>query len=196
MVVLTGISKTSRHHHDKRTGTTWELSAEDPEVLKVKVNATTATALTPLPEHFRKFSSWTRLCKAIANLSSMAARKKWEQEALGIQGIERAEKLIIKVTQQEWSLREVQPSSIQRKAAAANGTVTQGEIRAITPYTFVGMDAFGPFIVKDRRTEIKIWGLIFTCLYTRAVHLEVLDDLSTGCFINALRNLIAIRRLY
>ena len=61
------------------------------------------------------------------------------------------------------------------------------------PFSYCGVDCFGPFLVKDGRREMKRYGLIVTCLASRAVHLETLDDLSTNSFINALRNVIAIR---
>lgn len=61
------------------------------------------------------------------------------------------------------------------------------------PFTSCGIDCFGPFIVKERRSEIKRYGLMVTCLASRAVHIEVLDDLSSTAFINGLRNVIAIR---
>ena len=61
------------------------------------------------------------------------------------------------------------------------------------PFTYVGADCFGPFTVKDGRKETKRYGLIFTCLYSRAIHLEVLEDMTTDSFLNSLRNLIAIR---
>ena len=48
-------------------------------------------------------------------------------------------------------------------------------------------------LVKDRRTELKRYGLMVTCLASRAVHIESLDDMSTPAFINAIRNVIAIR---
>ncbi|XP_006823892.1 uncharacterized protein LOC102807510 [Saccoglossus kowalevskii] len=61
------------------------------------------------------------------------------------------------------------------------------------PFTHCGLDCFGPFMIKEGRKELKRYGLIFTCLASRAVHIEVLDDMSTDSFINALRCLIAIR---
>ena len=65
--------------------------------------------------------------------------------------------------------------------------------QASPPFTHVGIDCFGPFIVKERRTELKRWGLVVTCLYSRAVHIEVLDSLSTDSFLNALQSVVCIR---
>ncbi|XP_020556659.2 uncharacterized protein LOC110014220 [Oryzias latipes] len=61
------------------------------------------------------------------------------------------------------------------------------------PFTYCGMDCFGPFYVRDARKELKKYGLLFTCMSSRAVHIELLDDLTTDAFINALRAFIAIR---
>ena len=54
------------------------------------------------------------------------------------------------------------------------------------PFMFCGMDCFGPFVTKRGRKENKRYGLIFTCLSSRAVHLEMLEDMSTDSFINPL----------
>ncbi|XP_028425847.1 uncharacterized protein LOC114549652 [Perca flavescens] len=61
------------------------------------------------------------------------------------------------------------------------------------PFSFCGMDCFGPFLTKQGRKEHKRYGLIFTCLSSRAIHIEILEDLTTDAFINALRCFIAIR---
>ena len=60
-------------------------------------------------------------------------------------------------------------------------------------FTFVGIDCFGPFAVKDGRKISKRYGLIVTCLSTRAIHIECLDDMTSNAFINGLRCVIAIR---
>lgn len=61
------------------------------------------------------------------------------------------------------------------------------------PFTHCGMDCFGSFYAKDGRRELKRYGLLLTCMGSRAVHIEMLDDLTTDAFINALCSFIAIR---
>lgn len=61
------------------------------------------------------------------------------------------------------------------------------------PFTYCGMDCFGPFSVKQGRKVYKRYGLIFTCLSSRAIHVEMIDSLSTDSFINGLRCFIALR---
>lgn len=61
------------------------------------------------------------------------------------------------------------------------------------PFTYCGMDCFGPFWTKQGRKEQKRYGLLFTCFCSRAIHIEMLEDLSTDTFINGLRCFIALR---
>ncbi|XP_058456937.1 uncharacterized protein LOC131434290 [Malaya genurostris] len=61
------------------------------------------------------------------------------------------------------------------------------------PFTYMGIDYFGPMIVSiGRRTE-KRWGVIATCLTTRAIHLELAHTLTTSSCIMAIRNIFARR---
>lgn len=46
---------------------------------------------------------------------------------------------------------------------------------------------------KGRKKDIKRYGLLFTCLCSRAIHIEMLDDMTTAAFIISLRVFIAIR---
>ena len=60
------------------------------------------------------------------------------------------------------------------------------------PFTYCDMDCFGPFLIKQGRRVHKRYGLLFTCFFSRAVHIEILDDMSTDAFINGLRCFITI----
>ena len=61
------------------------------------------------------------------------------------------------------------------------------------PFTFVGIDCFGLFLGRRGRSLGKRYGVLFTCLSIRAIHLEVSQSLDTNSFINAMRRFIARR---
>ncbi|XP_065088427.1 uncharacterized protein LOC135709909 [Ochlerotatus camptorhynchus] len=61
------------------------------------------------------------------------------------------------------------------------------------PFSYIGIDYFGPMhVVVGRRSE-KRWGVLITCLTIRAIHLEVAHSLTTDSCIIAIRNFIARR---
>jgi hypothetical protein len=52
------------------------------------------------------------------------------------------------------------------------------------------MDFFGPFHIKSGK---KVWGLLFTCMTTRAIHLEACPDVSIPAWLNAVERFISRR---
>ena len=63
----------------------------------------------------------------------------------------------------------------------------------VRPFSTCGMDYFGPMDVRvGRRTE-KRYGVLFTCMVTRAVHLELATSLTTDSCVMAIRRFIGRR---
>ncbi|XP_067950396.1 uncharacterized protein [Watersipora subatra] len=73
------------------------------------------------------------------------------------------------------------------------GELPKERLEPIPPFTSIAMDVFGPYYIKDRRTELKRRGLLITCLYSRAIHVEILEDMSSDSIIQALRCFMALR---
>ncbi|KAL0859420.1 hypothetical protein ABMA27_010599 [Loxostege sticticalis] len=61
------------------------------------------------------------------------------------------------------------------------------------PFTFTGVDYFGPLTTTVGRSTQKVYVALFTCLTTRAVHLEMAASLSTDSAVMALRRMAARR---
>lgn len=270
-----------------------ELSITDAEIKHVKMNRTSKTGTWT--QITGRFSSWSRLIKAVAQLKSCIRQRKWRFQHSDTSILEDAEKFVLQKVQEEYfveefrSLGDEKPISnnspikaldpiLQDGIIKVGGrarhspNLTQKEIHPIIipkgsilsklivghfhgktfhqgrsttqalirsagfwivgsskavcdyihncttcrklrrpsegqkmadlpadrlepspPFTHIGVDTFGPFHVKDRRSELKRYGLVITCLYSRAIHIEMMDDLSTDEFINALRRLISVR---
>ncbi|XP_015122306.1 uncharacterized protein LOC107044787 [Diachasma alloeum] len=63
------------------------------------------------------------------------------------------------------------------------------------PFTNTGIDYCGPFLIKERRhrnlKKIKIWICIFVCFTTKAVHIELVNDLTSEEFLATLSRFIS-----
>ena len=60
-------------------------------------------------------------------------------------------------------------------------------------FTYVAVDYFGPFRIREGRRDVKRYGVLFVCLNSRAIHIEVAKTLETDSFINALRRFLSVR---
>ena len=69
----------------------------------------------------------------------------------------------------------------------------QDRIEISPPFSYSAVDYFGPFFIKEGRKEVKRYGVLFTCMSSRAVHLETANSLNTDSFINAYRRFVSRR---
>lgn len=61
------------------------------------------------------------------------------------------------------------------------------------PFTYVGLDVFGPKSTRGGQARSKRWAVFFTCIATRAIHIELIDSMDASTFIYALRRFFALR---
>ena len=59
------------------------------------------------------------------------------------------------------------------------------------PFTYTGVDYFGPLFIKTKRETQKVWVCLYTCLVTRAIHLELMYDMTTQQFLLGFRRFMA-----
>ena len=85
-------------------------------------------------------------------------------------------------------VREPHPCA-QRMADLPADRVTAGG----SAFKTIGVDCFGPFAVKRGRGRERWYGCLFTCLVTRAIHIEVVPSLDTGSFLNTFYRFMAHR---
>ncbi|XP_055634284.1 uncharacterized protein LOC129774549 [Toxorhynchites rutilus septentrionalis] len=69
-------------------------------------------------------------------------------------------------------------------------------LRPARAFTYSGMDYCGPFLVRPligKGSSVKVYIALFVCMVVKAVHLEVVADLSSAACINAVKRFIAKR---
>ena len=65
-----------------------------------------------------------------------------------------------------------------------------------SPFEFTTMDLFGPYAVRDevkKRTRLKVWGVVFCCMASRAIHTDVVSDQSSEGFLLAYQRFTSLR---
>ncbi|XP_054773404.2 uncharacterized protein LOC129281498 [Lytechinus pictus] len=83
-----------------------------------------------------------------------------------------------------------QPPQIQKMADLPEDRLSPAPL-----FTYAGVDCFGLWLIKEGRKELKRYGMIFTCMASRGIHIEVLHSLSTDSFTNGLRRFFLSKAL-
>ena len=70
-------------------------------------------------------------------------------------------------------------------------------VKESPPFTYTGVDFARPLFVKGKQSSesSKVWICLYTCCIVRAVHLDIVPDMSTQTFICSLKRFAARRGL-
>ena len=69
-------------------------------------------------------------------------------------------------------------------------------LKPYPPFFNVAIDYHGPLLIKGEvnvRSRGKGYGVIFTCLYTRSVYVDLANSCSTAGFLIVFRRFVSIR---
>lgn len=69
----------------------------------------------------------------------------------------------------------------------------QTRVQRSIPFNHTGLDYLGPVLIRQNAERMKVWICLFTCFTTRAIHLEVVADMTAVSFLHALRRFFARR---
>ena len=78
----------------------------------------------------------------------------------------------------------------------AMGQLPQERLKPSPPWYNTAIDLFGPFRIRDevkKRTTGKCYGVLFNCMSTRAIHVDLAPDYSSEKFLLVLRRFVALR---
>ena len=164
---------------------------------------------------WNNFSSWIKSLKAISFLTHFTQRFKQynkkidnklsEPAKVVAEHLKNTHDVIIELIQKEKLKQELQDLFSASQVNQNSKLVTLNPILDNNIIKVGGrlkkiIDCFGPVTIKQyKRTrtsnnnQIKIYGVLFTCLTTRAVHLELSIDMKTDSFLMTLQRFIAWR---
>ena len=84
-----------------------------------------------------------------------------------------------------------------RTITYTTGNLPPARINKVRTFLNVGVDYCGPFFIKEKKfrntKRIKVYIAAFVCMASKAVHLEVVSDLTSQAFVDALKRFISRR---
>ena len=73
--------------------------------------------------------------------------------------------------------------------------LVKDRLNASRPFEVTGVDYTGALYVRSNTGEQKVYVCLFTCAVSRAIHLEIVCDLTMQCFLQAFRRFVSRRSL-
>lgn len=77
------------------------------------------------------------------------------------------------------------------------GNLPEYRVNKYFSFENTGTDFAGPLLVKDRNTRgfklVKAYICLFVCMATKAIHIEIVSDLTTDCFLACFKRFISRR---
>lgn len=83
-----------------------------------------------------------------------------------------------------------------RKCQQIMSDLPQERITPANPFEYTTVDLFGPYEVKDevrKKVKLKVWGIVFCCMASRAMHTDLVSDQSAEGFLLAYQRFMALR---
>lgn len=82
----------------------------------------------------------------------------------------------------------------RRNVSLGEQIMSELPVARVTPeqplFASIGVDYFGPILVKQRHSHVKQYGCLFTYLVICAVHIEIAHSLDMDSFLNALQRVM------
>ena len=76
------------------------------------------------------------------------------------------------------------------------GKVPQSSLKPAPVFNYTQLDLFGPWTTRgevQKRISGKCWGVIFTCMASKAIHIEIISAYSTDAFLLGLSRFGSLR---
>ncbi|XP_076624584.1 uncharacterized protein LOC143343501 [Colletes latitarsis] len=77
------------------------------------------------------------------------------------------------------------------------GDLPTNRVTPSRPFMHAGVDYCGPLFIKEKvqrnRNKVKVYLAIFVCFATKAIHIEIVNDLTTEAFLAAVRRFFSRR---
>ena len=153
-------------------------------------------------QYFREDCSAVPLLPFDTWLGTLLARQSHQEGHEGVAGT------LLRMRQRAWIVqgrrlaqKVVNRCILCKKARARVCQQVMGDLpversRPAAPFQFTSVDLFGPYLVRDdvkRRVSMKVWGVIFCCMASRALYVDLASSMSTESFLMTYQRFTAIR---